>query len=107
MEAIGRIFKQDGNQDAAVESAMRWHSNGTDAMRAISLHPPLQIAHRNRLSKRRNNQMFRAALYIFGISAIAAAWVAYRDQKKARRPVPVQLAAVKLQRAWADHHTRV
>jgi hypothetical protein len=51
--------------------------------------------------------MFRAALYIFGISAVAAAWVAYRDQKKARRLVPVQQAAVKLRQVWADHHTQV
>jgi hypothetical protein len=51
--------------------------------------------------------MSRVALYIFGISAFAAAWVAYRDQVKARRPVPVQQAAVQLQQAWADHRTRV
>ncbi len=50
--------------------------------------------------------MSRLALYIFGISAIAAAFVAYQDKKNAKRPVPVKVAAAKLQAAWADNHTQ-
>jgi hypothetical protein len=49
--------------------------------------------------------MFRASLYVLGISAFVAAWAAYRNQQKAR-PMPVQKAAVMLQKAWADSHTK-
>lgn len=50
--------------------------------------------------------MLRMALYAVGISAAVAACLAYQDRKRALRPVPVKEAAVKLQEAWADHHTR-
>lgn len=49
--------------------------------------------------------MFRASLYVLGISAFVAAWAAYRSQQKAR-PMPVQKAASMLQKAWVDHHTQ-
>jgi hypothetical protein len=51
--------------------------------------------------------MFRLALYIFGISSCAAALLAYKKQKDAKRPIPVKEAAAKLQKAWADSHTYV
>lgn len=49
--------------------------------------------------------MFRLSLYVIGVSAMVAAWAAYRDQQK-RKPMPVQKAASMLQQAWADHRTR-
>jgi hypothetical protein len=49
--------------------------------------------------------MFRLALYIFGISSCAAALLAYKKQRDAKRPIPVKEAAAKLQKAWADSHT--
>ena len=49
--------------------------------------------------------MFRATLYVLGISAFVAAWAIYRDQQKTR-PVPVKQAAEMLQNAWANNHTR-
>lgn len=49
--------------------------------------------------------MFRVSLYVLGVSALAAAWAAYRNQQM-KKPVPVQKAAAMLQQAWADHHTR-
>jgi hypothetical protein len=49
--------------------------------------------------------MFRLSLYVIGISAMFAAWAAYRNQQK-RKPMPVQKAASMLQQAWADHRTR-
>ena len=49
--------------------------------------------------------MFRLSLYVIGVSAMVAAWAAYRNQQK-RKPMPVQKAASMLQEAWADHHTR-
>ena len=57
------------------------------------------------VAKWRNTQMFRLALYIFGISSCAAALLAYKKQKDAKRPIPVKEAAAKLQKAWADSHT--
>jgi hypothetical protein len=50
--------------------------------------------------------MFRLSLYAFGVSALVAAWAAYRNQQM-KKPIPVQKAASMLQQAWADHHTRV
>lgn len=49
--------------------------------------------------------MFRLSLYVIGVSAMVAAWAAYRNQQK-RKPMPVQKAASMLQEAWADHRTR-
>ena len=50
--------------------------------------------------------MFRASLYVLGISAFVAAWAVYRNQQKTR-PMPAEKAASMLQKAWADYHTRV
>lgn len=52
--------------------------------------------------------MFRAALYIFGISTIFTAWAIYKDQQKAdpMRRIPAKKAAAMLQEAWSDYHTR-
>src|ERR1700733_12975571 len=33
--------------------------------------------------------MFRLSLYVIGVSAMVAAWAAYRNQQK-RKPIPVQ-----------------
>ena len=49
--------------------------------------------------------MFRASLYVLGISAFVAAWAAYRNQQRTR-PMPAQRAATMLQKAWADNHTQ-
>lgn len=49
--------------------------------------------------------MFRASLYVLGISAFLAAWAAYRNQQRVR-PMPVNKAAAMLQKAWADNHTQ-
>jgi hypothetical protein len=43
---------------------------------------------------------------IGGLSTATAAWILF-TQTYRRRPVPAALAAERLQRAWADHHTRV
>ena len=48
--------------------------------------------------------MFRLSLYVFGVSAVVAAWAVYRDQQK--KPMPVSKAAAMLQQAWDDHRTR-
>jgi hypothetical protein len=58
--------------------------------------------------------MNRMAL-MAGIFSGTAAWLILRQQNNqsllpaflTRRPVPVQVAAAKLQVAWADHHTTV
>ena len=48
--------------------------------------------------------MSRLPFYVFGVSAVFAAWALYRYQRT--RPVPVKKAAEMLQEAWADYHTR-
>jgi hypothetical protein len=50
--------------------------------------------------------MSRLALYIAGVSAALAAFVAIRKQQRLHRRVPVKEAAAMLQNAWANHHTR-
>lgn len=50
--------------------------------------------------------MFRLSLYVLGISAFIAAWAVYQKQQKSK-PMPVRKAAAMLERAWADHRTRV
>ncbi|HEY0796442.1 MAG TPA: hypothetical protein VGD64_11735 [Acidisarcina sp.] len=58
--------------------------------------------------------MNRLAL-MAGVFSGAAAWLILRQQNNQsllpdflmRRPIPVQVAAAKLQQAWADHHTVV
>lgn len=51
-------------------------------------------------------QMFRPFLYVVSLSAFVTAWALYQQQRKTRH-VPVGKAAAMLQKAWADHHTRV
>jgi hypothetical protein len=50
--------------------------------------------------------MFRLSLYVLGVSALVAAWAAYRNEQK-KKPIPVRKAAAMLEQAWADHRTRV
>ncbi len=52
--------------------------------------------------------MNRFALYLAGVSALATAWVVFRNRMAvdpSRKRIPVQQAAAMLQQAWADHHT--
>ena len=42
---------------------------------------------------------------LLSLVATAAAWLLIRSSASVRRPVPVTVAAAKLQEAWADHHT--
>lgn len=49
--------------------------------------------------------MVRLSLYALGVSALVAAWAAYRNQQR-KKPMPVTKAASMLQEAWADHRTR-
>ena len=50
--------------------------------------------------------MFRLSLYVIGVSAMVAAWAAYRNQQK-RKPDSCPKAASMLQEAWADPDTRL
>ena len=50
--------------------------------------------------------MFRLTLYLCGFAAGVGAWLVWREQARANRPIPAQEAAARLREAWADHHTR-
>lgn len=51
--------------------------------------------------------MMRFALYMAGVSTTLAAALVYRQRASRLRRVPVKQAAAMLQKAWADHHTRL
>jgi hypothetical protein len=42
---------------------------------------------------------------LFTLLATLAAWLLIKNGSTGKRVVPVEEAAAKLQKAWADHHT--